>query len=170
MFRKLACWVFILVPFMGTSQDSAVYSLGADFNYHPQSFFFHVRAQRAKKHVSHDVFFGFGINSTVFQSQFRPHIGYDLGCRFRLTDWFAIAPVLRLSYMLLNTEVPEKHPWIHTTESFAACRLIFGKKHRLALSGGIGPAVEWKYDAYQERRNHFFTWNYFTEIGYYYVL
>jgi hypothetical protein len=168
MFRSVAFLVLFSLPFVGESQDSARYSLGADLNYHPQAFFFHLRGQRIKKNLSHEAFLGFGITSTLIQGRFRPAIGYDLAYRFKVTSWFCVSPLLRLSYSFLNTKVPDKHPWIHTTESFAACRLAFGKQHKIALTGGIGPAVEWKYDAYDAKRTHFFTWNYFAEIAYYY--
>lgn len=168
MFRKLAFFVLLFLPFFGKSQDSAIYSAGFDLNYHPQDFFFHVRGQLLKKNLSHEVFLGFGINKTIFQKQINPMIGYDLSYRFKLTNWFSISPLIRLSYSLLKTKVPEKHALIHTTESFAACRLLFGNRNRFAITGGIGPAIEWKYDAYLERENHFFMWNYFAEISYYY--
>lgn len=168
MFRRLAFLVLFIIPFFGRSQDSVKYSLGADFNYHPQDFFFHVRGQLIKKRISHEVFIGFGITNTILQGQARPGLGYDLSYRSKLIDWISIAPLIRLSYSLLNTKIPEKHPWIHTTESFLACRLAFGMRNKIALTGGIGPAIEWKYDAYAEKRNHFFMWNYFAEIAYYY--
>ncbi|WP_430402637.1 hypothetical protein [Fluviicola sp.] len=168
MFRKLAFLVLLFLPLLGKSQDSAIYSVGADLNYHPQDFFFRVRGQLMKKNLSHEVFIGFGINKTIFQKQGNPNIGYDLSYRFKLTDWFSISPMIRLSYSLLNTKVPEKHPLIHTTESFAAFRMMAGNRNRFAITGGIGPAIEWKYDAYLGRKNHFFIWNYFAEISYYY--
>lgn len=167
MFRKLALLVLLIIPFFGTSQDSVTYSLGADLNYHPQDFFFHVRGQFIKRKLSHEAFLGFGITNTILQGQPRPALGYDLSYRSKLIDWISIAPLIRISYSLLNTKVPEKHPWIHTTECFAACRLAFGKRNKLALTGGIGPAIEWKYDAFTSSRNHFFIWNYFAEIAYY---
>ncbi len=159
--------VFLFIPFLGKTQDSAIYSIGADIQYHPQDFFFHVRGQLIKKKLSHEVFIGFGINNTIFQGQFKPAIGYDISYRSKLIDWIAISPVIRLSYSVLNTKIPEKHPLIHLTESFLGCRLDVGIYNRVAVTGGIGPAVEWKYDAYNERRNHFLMWNYFFEIGYY---
>lgn len=168
MFRKLAFLVLLFIPFFGTSQDSASYSLGVDLNYHPQDFFFHVRGQLVKKNLSHEVFLGFGVTNTLLQGQFRPSLGYDLSYRFKLKPWLSISPLVRLSYSLLNTKVPEKHPLIHTTESFIACRLAVGERNKIALAGGIGPAIEWKYDAYSASRNHFFMWNYFVEIAYYY--
>ncbi|MDF3026505.1 MAG: hypothetical protein K0S23_812 [Fluviicola sp.] len=168
MFRRLAFLVLLLIPFSGRSQDSAKYSLGADFNYHPQGFFFHVRGQLIQKHLTHEVFLGFGITNTILQGQLRPALGYDISYPSKLIDWITISPFIRLSYSLLNTKVPEKHPLIHTTESFLACRLAFGKRSKIALAGGIGPAIEWKYDAYLAKRNHFFMWNYFAEIAYYY--
>src|SRR4051812_25455187 len=117
MFRKLAFLVLLILPFFGKSQDSAIYSAGVDLNYHPQDFFFHIRGQLLKKNLSHEVFLGFGINKTIFQKQVNPMIGYDLSYRFKLTNWFSISPLIRLSYSLLNTKVPEKHALIHTTES-----------------------------------------------------
>nr|WP_294858481.1 hypothetical protein [uncultured Fluviicola sp.] len=167
MFRRLAFLILLFLPFFGNAQDSTVYSVGVDLNYHPQDFFSHIRGQLTKKKLSHEVFVGFGINKTIFQKQINPCIGYDLSYKLKLTDWFSIAPLIRLSYSLLNTKVPEKHPMIHTTESFGACRLLIGKKNRIAITGGIGPAIEWKYDAYTGRSNHFFMWNYFAEIAYY---
>lgn len=169
MFRKLAFWILFLIPFLGRTQDSAIYSIGADVQYHPQDFFFHVRGQLIKKRLSHEVFLGFGINNTILQGQFKPHLGYDLTYRFKLIDWIVIAPVIRFSYSFLNTKIPPKHPYIHLTESFFGCRLDFGIKNRIAFTGGIGPAVEWKYDAYKGRQNQFFFWNYFVEIGYYHA-
>lgn len=168
MFRKGAFLVLLFVSFFGKAQDSTIYSIGADLNYHPQDFFFHVRGQLIKRNLSHEVFLGCGIKSTIFQGQFRPQLGYDLSYKLKIVSWFSVSPLIRISYSLLNTKVPEKHPFIHTTESFIACRLALGKKNRFALTGGIGPSVEWKYDAYYAKRNHFFMWNYFAEIGYYY--
>ena len=168
MFRKLVFVIIFLLPFSGKSQDSAVYSLGTDLNYHPQDFFFHLRGQLIKKRLSHEVFLGFGIKNTLFQGQLRPNIGYDISYRSKLINWITISPLIRLSYSFLSTKVPEKHPFIHLTESFLGCRLDFGVRNRIAFTGGIGPAVEWKYDAYYGRRNHFLMWNYFAEIGYYY--
>jgi hypothetical protein len=167
MFGKLAFWILVMIPFFGKTQDSASYSVGADFQYHPQDFFFHVRGQLIKKRLSHEVFIGFGINNTIFQGQPKPTIGYDISYRSKLIDWIVIAPVIRLSYTVLNTKIPEKHPFIHLTESFLGCRLDFGIRNRIAFTGGIGPAIEWKYDAYNGRKNQFFLWNYFVEIGYY---
>ena len=167
MFRKLAFLVLLGISFLGRSQDSVNYSLGADFQYHPQDFFFHVRGQFIKKRISHEVFLGFGINNTILQGQPKPSIGYDISYRSKLIDWIIISPVIRISYSVLNTKVPEKHPFIHLTEGFLGCRLDFGIYNRIALTSGIGPAVEWKYDAYIERQNQFFMWNYFFEIGYY---
>ncbi len=158
----------LILPFFGKTQDSAVYSLGTDLNYHPQDFFFHVRGQLIKRNVAHEVFLGFGIGNTILQGQLKPHLGYDGSYRFKLAPWFSISPFVRISYSLLNTKVPQKHPLIHTTEAFASCRLAFGKKNKVALGGGIGPAIEWKYDAYNAKRSHFFMWNYFAEIAYYY--
>lgn len=169
MFRKLALLVLLLVPFLGSSQDSTKYSIGVDFNYHPQDFLFHVRGQLLKKKLSHELFVGFGIKNTLFQGQLSPRFGYDLSYRFSLTSWLFISPLVRFSYALLNTKVPEKHPWIHTTEGFAGGRLSIGRKHKFALAGGIGPSIEWKYNAYSASRDHFFMWNYFAEITYYYA-
>ncbi len=170
MFRKLAFPLIFLIAFWGRCQDSAKYSIGADLNYHPQDFFFHVRGQISKKNLSQDVFIGFGINKTIFQAQFRPSIGYDIGYRFQLAPWFSIKPYFRLAYSNLNTKDPVKHPFIHTTEGFFSCAVIFGKQNRIVLNAGIGPALEWKYDAYSEKRNHFFMWNYFIGLTYYYEL
>ena len=168
MFRKLAFLVLLGISFLGRSQDSVNYSLGADFQYHPQDFFFHVRGQLIRKRISHEAFLGFGIKSTIFQGQIRPSLGYDLSYSSKLIDWISIAPLIRLSYSLLNTQVPGKHSLIHTTESFIACRIAIGLKNKIAFTGGIGPAIEWKYDGYNARSNHFFMWNYFAEIAYYY--
>lgn len=168
MFRRLAFLALLIIPFLVRSQDSAKYSIGTDFNYHPQDFFFHVRGQLIRKHLTHEAFFGFGITNTVLQGQARPNIGYDLSYPSKLIDWITISPFIRLSYSFLNTKVPEKHPLIHTSESFIACRLVFGTRNKIALASGIGPSIEWKYDAYLEKRNHFFMWNYFMEIAYYY--
>lgn len=170
MFRRLAFPLIFLIAFWGNSQDSAIYSLGADFNYHPQDFFFHVRGQISKKNLAQDVFIGFGINKTVFQGQFRPSAGYDIGYNFHLANWFSIKPYFRVIYSNLNTKVPVKHPFIHTTEGFFAGALIFGKQSKFSLNAGIGPAVEWKYDTYLQKRNHFFMWNYFIGLTYYYAL
>ena len=161
MFRRLAFVVLLVIPFFGKTQDSAAYSLGADLNYHPQDFFFHVRGQLIREKIRHEAFVGFGIKNTAV-------LGYDISYNSKLIDWISIAPVLRFSYSLLNTKVPQTHPLIHTTECFAACRLSFGKWHKVAVTGGIGPAVEWKYDTYNAKRNHYFIWNYFAEIAYYY--
>jgi hypothetical protein len=168
MFRKLAFLVLLILPFFGKSQDSAIYSVGIDLNYHPQDFFFHVRGQLIKNNLSHEIFLGFGINKTIFQKQVNPSVGYDLSYRFKFANWFSISPLIRISYSLLNTKVPEKHSFIHATESFAGCRLAIGSKSKFAITGGIGPAFEWKYDAFLARMNHFFMWNYFAEIAYYY--
>ncbi len=168
MFRGLAFVVLLFIPFFGKTQDSAVYSVGAGLNYHPQDFFFHVRGQLIRKKIRHEAFLGFGIKNTILQGQARPVVGYDISYNSRLIDWISIAPLFRISYSLLDTKVPEKHPLIHTTECFAGCRLAFGKWHKVALTAGIGPAVEWKYDAYNAGRNHYFMWNYFAEIAYYY--
>ncbi|MDR0803109.1 hypothetical protein [Fluviicola sp.] len=168
MFRKLVFPFGFFISFWGVSQGSAKYSLGTDLNYHPQDFFFHIRGQISKKNLVQDAFLGFGINKTIFLGQISPVAGYDLGYCFGLTNWFSLTPYLRFSYSFLDTKVPSAHPFIHTTESFLACRLAFGKQNKLALNAGIGPALEWKYDAYQERNNHFLIWNYFMGLTYYY--
>lgn len=155
--------------FAARSQDATI-ALGADLGYHPQDLFFHVRGQFIKRKLAHEVFAGFGITNTIFQGQIKPSIGYDLSYRSKLIDWIAIAPLLRFSYSVLNTKVPANHSFIHLTESFLGCRLDFGLRTRIALTGGIGPAVEWKYDAYEARNTRFFMWNYFAEIAYYYEL
>lgn len=170
MFRKLAFPLFFLIAFLGNCQDSATYSLGADFNYHPQDFFFHVRGQISKKNLVQDVFIGVGVNKTIFQKQFRPSLGYDVGYNFRLTSWFSIKPYFRLTYSNLNTKVPVKHPFIHTAEGLFAGAFIFGKQNKFSLNAGIGPALEWKYDAYSGKRSRFFMWNYFIGLTYYYEL
>lgn len=159
--------VFLGIPFWGKTQDSVTCSIGADVQYHPQDFFFHVRGQFLQKRLAHEVFLGFGINTTIFQGQFKPAVGYDISYRSRLIDWITISPLIRFSYSVSSTKIPEKHPFIHLTESFLGCRLDFGIRNRVAVTGGIGPGIEWKYDAYQERNNHFWMWNYFFEIGYY---
>ena len=167
MFGKLALWLLLVSPFFGKAQDSAVYAAGVDFQYHPQDFFFQFRGQLIKKRLVHEAFIGFGITNTILQGQPKPSLGYDISYRSKLIDWIAISPVIRLSYSFLNTKIPQKHPFIHLTESFLGCRLDFGNYNRIALTGGIGPAIEWKYDAYNGRKNRFFLWNYFFEIGYY---
>ncbi|WP_343604470.1 hypothetical protein [Fluviicola sp.] len=169
MFRKLAFPLMFFIAFWGTSQDSATYSLGIDLNYHPQDFFFHVRGQFSKKHLVQDAFLGFGINKTIFQGRLSPVTGYDVGYRFGFTNWLSLTPYLRVSYSFLNTKDPSGHPFIHTTESFLACRLAVGTRNKLALNAGIGPAWEWKYDAYLERNTHFFMWNYFFGLTYYHA-
>ena len=168
MFRRLAFLVFLFSSFVVRSQGSANYALGADLGYHPQDLFFHVRGQLIKKRFTHEVFLGCGFTKTILQGQFNPSIGYDLSYRFKLTDWFCVSPLVRLSYAFLNTRSPGKNPFIHVTEGFLGGRLAFGKKNKIALSGGIGPAVEWKYDAYEARNSRFFMWNYFAEVAYYY--
>jgi hypothetical protein len=168
MFRRLALALLIFIPFFGAAQDSTSYSIGTSINYHPQDLFFHIRGQMTKKHFRQDVFLGFGIIKTIFQSQFRPSLGTDLAYEFKLNTRFSVSPFIRLAYSNLNIKIPSKHPFIHTTECFLAGRIAFGKKNKIAISGGIGPAIEWKYDAYYERNQHFFMWNYFAEIAYYY--
>lgn len=170
MVRKFVFACCILFSLSGKCQDSSRFALGTDLIYHPQDLFFHVRGQLEQKNkLTHDIFLGFGIQKTLFQSQFRPHLGYDLAYRFKLNRWFSVSPFLRLSYSFLGTKIPVKRPGIHTTESFAACRISFGEKNRVALSAGIGPALEWKYNHYYGRMNHFFMWNYFAELAYYYA-
>lgn len=167
MFRRLAFLVLLIIPFPGNSQESATYSFGTSLNYHPQDFFFHIRGQLIKKRITHEAFLGFGITNTLLQGRPRPYAGYDLSYGFELISWISVAPLVRFSYSVLNTGVPEKKPYIHTTENFIACRVAFGRKNKVAISGGIGPSIEWKYDAYYAKRNHFFMWNYFAEIAYY---
>ncbi|MNJ90915.1 hypothetical protein D3C87_85550 [compost metagenome] len=168
MFQRLAFLVLLFSSSLARSQDSAKYALGADLGYHPQDLFLHVRGQLIKKKLTHEVFFGFGVAKTILQGQFMPGTGYDLSYRFRVTDWFSVAPLMRVSYSLLNTQSPGKNPFIHTTEGFLGGRLAVGKKNKIAFTGGIGPAIEWKYDAYEARNSRFFMWNYFAEIAYYY--
>ncbi|AEA45256.1 hypothetical protein Fluta_3284 [Fluviicola taffensis DSM 16823] len=98
-----------------------------------------------------------------------PSLGYDLGYKWKFGNWFSATPFIRLAYYNLNVKIPSKHPFIHTAECFLAARFTVGKKNQLALGGGIGPAIEWKYDSYYQRRQHFLMWNYFAEITYYYV-
>lgn len=171
MFRKYSflLLVLVLVPFSGKSQDSTIYSIGTDIGYHPQDFYFHIRGQLIRQNLSHEVFLGFGITNTILQGQLKPNVGYDFSYRFKLTPWLSISPLIRLSYSILNTRAPS-HPMIHLTEGFGACRLAIGKRHRIAVSGGVGPGVEWKYNAYSTKMDHFQMWNYFAEIGYYYEL
>lgn len=153
------------LSFWVAGQDSATYSIGINLYYHPQDFFFQVHGQRSRKNTVQDAFLGFGINKTIFQKQIRPVIGYDLGYCFNVTDWFSLTPYLRVSYSFLNTK-DSGHPLIQTTESFLAGKLLFGKRDKIGLNAGIGPAFEWKYDAYLQRRTHFFMWNYFFGIAY----
>lgn len=74
-----------------------------------------------------------------------------------------------MSYSNLNLRVPAKHPFIHTGELFAVGRFVMGKKHAAIVGGGLGPAVEFKWNVSRQKTTGFWLWNYFVELGYRYA-
>lgn len=151
------------------SQDSAQYALSANFQYHPQDFFFTLQASRQKNHLVHTIDFGFGINKTLFQQRFFPKVSYEFGAQFRPVSWLGLQPGLRFSYSVMDLRFPTKNPFVHLTELFAIGKIVLGEKHAAILGAGIGPGWEWKHDVLANRNKSFFMWNYVAEIGYRYV-
>jgi hypothetical protein len=151
------------------AQDSIIRSAGLNFIYHPYDFFSGVYFARQKYRLEQRVFFNVGVNRTFFQRRFNPQTGYQLGYAVINRKWLYAGPFAKTVLSAGRINKLSDHAMVYNEEVFAGLFAGLGKRNRLILSGGVGPAWEQNWSTLENRYQSWFSWNYFLEIGYSYA-
>jgi len=141
MHRALLLLIFFFC-FKAQGQRLIQVHIPVNLSYTPNDFFLHFMIPFNKP--NHLVYFGFGINRTIFQRRFYPELAYRYSRTIDLTENFHLVPYSRVSFDLLKVSDAGIHKWVNPE---LGLNLELGKFRRLGIGAGYMMLNEfWRQD------------------------